>query len=311
MEKPRLLVYHRDAEIYVDLLRKSLPDLFLHGARTPEEASPFIERVEIILAGKIPPTLLSQARNLRWLASTWAGNEELIQSPCLPEGILFTKATCYGEMMAEYVFAYGLSFIRDVSRYREDQRKKVWAPQRPGRLRGKTMGILGLGSVGKVIAQRAKQFGMYVLGVKKSQEPVTAVDELFPPEKVRELIPRVDYLVSVLPLTPETYHFLKEGELRLLREGAVLFNIGRGKTIDEEALIKVLRAGKIRAVLDVFEREPLPPDSVLWEMENVIVTPHVSGASIPEEVCEEFIQNFERWLNGQPLDAVVDRKKGY
>lgn len=311
MKKSRILVYHRDAKTYVDLLRKSLPDLPLHGASTPEEAFPFIEEAEIILAGKIPPTLLPKARNLLWLASTWAGNEELIQSPHLPGGVLFTKATCYGEMMAEYVFAYCLSFVRHVRKYQEDQKMRVWKPCRPGRLRGKAMGILGLGSVGRVIAQRARDFGMQVLGVKKNPEPVDGVEEIFPPEKVRELIPRVDYLVSVLPLTSETYHFLKEEELALLKEGAILFNIGRGKTIDEKALTEVLKAGKIRAVLDVFETEPLPADNELWAMENVIITPHVSGASIPEEVCEEFLQNYERWLKGEPLHAVVDRQKGY
>lgn len=311
MKQARLLVYHRDAKTYVDLLRKSLPDLLLHGASTPEEALPFIEEAEILLVGKIPDTLLPKARNLLWLASTWAGNEELIESPYLPERVLFTKATCYGEMMAEYVFAYCLSFIRHVSKYREDQREKVWRPKRPERLRGKTMGILGLGSVGKVIAQRAKDFGMDVLGLKRGHDPVAEVDELFVPEKVRELIPRVDYLVSALPLTPETYHFLKEPELGLLKEGATLFNIGRGKTIDEKALIQALRTRKIRAVLDVFETEPLPPESELWGMENVVVTPHVSGASIPEEVCDEFVENYERWVKGEPLQGLVDRKKGY
>jgi phosphoglycerate dehydrogenase-like enzyme len=114
-----------------------------------------------------------------------------------------------------------------------------------------------------------------------------------------------------LPLTPETFHLLGEKELGLMKEGAVLFNIGRGKTIDEKALLKILKAKRIRAVLDVFEDEPLPQESELWSLENVIITPHVSGINIPGEICEEFVRNYERWVKGEPLIGLVDREKGY
>jgi phosphoglycerate dehydrogenase-like enzyme len=125
------------------------------------------------------------------------------------------------------------------------------------------------------------------------------------------MIPMVDYLVVALPLTAETYHLLREEELNLVKEGAILFNIGRGKTIDEMGLTKVVKGGRIRAVLDVFEDEPLPPESELWNMENVIITPHVSGINIPEEICEEFIRNYRRWVKGKTLVGLVDRDKGY
>ena len=125
------------------------------------------------------------------------------------------------------------------------------------------------------------------------------------------MIPQVDFLVVALPLTQETYHFVGEKELLLLKEGAYLFSIGRGKTIDEKALVKVLKNNRIRAVLDVFETEPLPPQSELWDLKNVVITPHVSGINIPGEICEEFIRNYHRWIKGEPLIGVVDRKKGY
>ena len=312
METHRLLIYHRDAKIYEGIIRKAVPEIDLCATTSPEEAFPFVEEAEIIFAStRIPGEVLQKARRLRWFASTFAGNESLVRNPLLPESAILTKTTVYGGMMAEYVYTYLLSSIRNVSRHQDDQKRKVWSPVRPGLLRGKTMGILGLGSVGKVIAERGKQFGMTVLGVKRTPGPVENVDEIFGPEELKRMVPQVDYLVAVLPLTPDTHHFLKEPELQMLKDEAIFFNIGRGQTIDEEALIRVLKTKRIRAVLDVFEVEPLPPESELWGLENVVITPHVSGISLPEEVGGEFIANFERWVKGEPLLAVVDRKKGY
>ena len=306
-----LLIYHSDSKIYQGILSKKLPQLKIHSAARPEETLDFVERAEIILSWKIPDELLERARRLKWFSSTAAGNEDLIKNPHLPEKVILTKATVYGEMMAEYVFAYLFYFCRDVAKYFEDQKKRLWGQKRPERLRGKVMGILGLGSVGKEIAKRGKQFGMDVLGVKRIPEPVENVDRVFRSDDLRKMIPLVDYLINVLPLTPETYHLLGEKELSLMKEGALLFSMGRGKTIDEKALEKVLRNKKIWAVLDVFEKEPLPPGSKLWGLRNVIITPHVSGINLPEEICEEFIKNYERWVRGEPLIGLVDRRKGY
>lgn len=307
----RLLIYHSDAKLYEEILSQSLPQLKIHSAIHPEEAWDFIEETEIILSWDIPDELLKRARNLKWFASLGAGNEHLVDNPHLSESITFTKATVYGEMMAEYVFTYVLHFIRDVDKYSKDQRKKTWDRRRPQRLRGKVMGIVGLGSVGKEIAKRGKQFGMSVLGVKRNPEPVENVDQVFGPEDLDKMIPSVDYFIMALPLTSETYHLLGEKELGLMKERAFLFNIGRGKTIDEKALIKILKTKKIRAVLDVFEKEPLPEESELWTMENVFITPHISGINIPGEICEEFINNYQRWVRGEPLIGMADRRKGY
>lgn len=308
---PRLLIYHPEAQIYGRILTRRLPELEIHSASSPEEANDFIEEAEIILSWKIPDELLRRAKNLRWFASLGAGNEHLINNPHLPLSIPFTKVTGYGEMMAEYVFAYLLSSIRHTAKYSEDQKRRRWDPQKPERLRGKVLGLLGLGSIGKVIAKRGKQFGMTVLGVKRQLEAVEDVDQVFSPDDLGKMLPLVHYLVNTLPFTPETDHLLGERELLLLKEGTVLFNIGRGRTIDEKALIGVLKRGKIRAVLDVFVEEPLPPESELWTLENVTITPHVSGINLPEEICEEFLRNYERWTKGEPLIGVVDRNRGY
>ena len=307
----RLLIYNSDAKAYEEILSKKLPRFEIRSAAQPEEALGFIERAEIILSWKIPDDLLERAKCLQWFSSLAAGNEILVRNPHLPEEVILTKATVYGEMMAEYVFAYLLYFSRNLSKHLEDQKKKRWDRQRQQRLRGKVLGILGLGSVGKEIAKWGKQFGMSVLGLKRSPEPVRYVDQIFGPNDLEKMIPLVDVLVVVLPLTPETHHLLGEKELSFMKEGGVLFNIGRGKTIDEGALVRVLKNGKIRAVLDVFESEPLPPESELWNLENVIITPHVSGINIQEEICEEFIKNYKRWVKGKSLIGLVDRNKGY
>ena len=307
----QLLIYHDDAMLYHEILAKRLPRLEIRSATRPEEAWDFMEDAEIILSWQIPDDLLKRAKRLQWFSSMAAGNEDLVKNPHLPEDVILTKATVYGEMMAEYVFAYLLHFGRNVSKNFEDQRNKVWDRMRPERLSGKVMGILGVGSVGKEIGKRGKQFGMSVLGMRRTPEPKRNFDQVFGPGDLERMIPLVDILIVALPLTPETYHLLGEKELNLIKEGAFLFSIGRGKTIDEGALTQVLKTKKMRAVLDVFETEPLPPESELWSLENVIITPHVSGINIPEEICEEFIKNYKRWVKGKPLIGVVDRNKGY
>ena len=307
----QLLIYHDDAKAYHEILAKRLPRLEIRSSTRPEEVRDFMEEAEIILSWQIPDDLLRRARRLRWFASMAAGNEDLVKNPNLRGSVVFTKATVYGEMMAEYVFAYLLYFGRNLSKHFEDQQKKIWDRRRPERLRGRVMGILGLGSVGQEIAKRGKQFGMRIVGFKRTPERMKNVDQVYGPQELKKMIPMVDYLVVALPLTAETYRLLGEEELNLVKEGAILFNVGRGKTIDEVGLTKVVKSGKIRAVLDVFEDEPLPSESELWNVENVIITPHVSGINIPEEICEEFVRNYRRWVKGKTPIGLVDRNKGY
>ena len=307
----KLLIYHSEAKLYGEIISKRLPKLEICSASQPEEAIDFIEEAEIILTWKIPDELLKKAKHLKWFASLGAGNEHLVNNPYIPESVTFTKVTVYGGMIAEYVFAYLLYFCRDLPKFFEDQKKKVWEPARPERLRGKTLGILGLGSIGKEIAKRGKQFGMNILGVKRNPESVENVDQVFSSKDLGKMIPLVDILINTLPVTAETYHLLGEREIGLMKEGTILFSIGRGKTIDERALTLALKNRKIKAILDVFEEEPLSKESELWGLENVIITPHVSGINIPEEICEEFVRNYERWVRGEYLIGLVDRGRGY
>jgi len=312
-----LLILLHNCKAYEKILTEKLPQLKIYSASHPEEALDYIEEAGILLSSPSMVTndLLKRAGSLVWFASTFAGNEELIKNPNLPETVIFTKGTAYGDRMAEYVFTYLLYFTKNVAKYLEDQKKAVWdrafAERHPGRLRGQTLGILGLGSIGKVIARRGKQFGMNVLGVKRNPGPVEGVDQVFGPAELDQIIPQVDCLVVILPLTPETYHLLGQKELKVMKEGSLLINIGRGKVIDEQSLVNQLKTRNINAVLDVFETEPLPPESELWSLENAVITPHISGVEMAEEICEEFVLNYARWVRGEPLVGGVDRDRGY
>jgi D-2-hydroxyacid dehydrogenase (NADP+) len=294
-----LLILHPYAESLALILSKQLQRLRILSAVRIEDALPMIGEgdVEILISPTrlVADDLLERAVNLRWIASTSAGND--------------------GTTMAEYVLAYMLYFSRQIENNLVKQREKIWnrsLPEvRPFSLQGKALGVLGLGSIGKTVAQYGKALGMTVLGLKRSPESVENVDRLYTPDQLEQMIPLVDYLIVVLPLTQETVHFLGEKELRLMKDGALLINIGRGKEIDEEGLIRVLKTKKIHAVLDVCETEPLPQESELWTMKNVILTPHVSGIVTPEELCAEFVVNYQRWTAGKPLEGVVDRQKGY
>ena len=160
-----------------------------------------------------PDELLMQSKNLRWFASTGAGNEHLVNNPQLPETVILTKPTCYGEMMCEYVFTYIFYFNQNLDKHLDNQKRRIWDRKKPKRLNGKIMGVIGLGSIGKEIAKQGKQFGMSILGVKRTPEPVENVDRVFGPQDLNEVIPQIDYLVAVVPLTSETYHMLGDKEL--------------------------------------------------------------------------------------------------
>jgi phosphoglycerate dehydrogenase-like enzyme len=313
----QLLVFHPYAATLERILSQRIPDLTIHAGTELNMVREHIHGTTILLAPtrRITNDLLQNAPRLRWIASTSAGNDRLARNPNLPASVLLTKGLSHGAVMAEYVLAYLLFFSKKIGPLLAKQRQRIWdrsLPEvRPATLRGQTIGVLGLGSIGREVVRRAKESGLHVLGMKRNPETVPYVDEIFGPGELDRLIPKVDCLVVALPLTTETYHLLGKRQLTLFKDGALLINIGRGEEIDEVALVEILKTGRIRAVLDVCETEPLPPDSELWGLDNVVLTPHVSGITSPVDICEEFITNFRRWKRGEPLLGVVDRTKGY
>ena len=211
-----------------------------------------------------------------------------------------------------------LAFSRGLLQALRQQREKSWERYAGTDLLGRTVLVYGLGGIGEAVARVSRALGMKVLGVKRSVEGVDpsslGVDELGGPERLRELLPRADFLVLSAPHTPETEHVIGEEELALLPEGAVVINVGRGALIDEPTLLAALRSGHLGgASLDVFEEEPLPADSPFWQMPNVIVSPHSGSTSDRENerIIELFCQNLDRFLRGEPLVNVLDTDRLY
>ena len=265
------------------------------------------------------PAAQTDFTKLRLLQSTNAGVEKLI-SAGIPENVTITNVTgAFGEVIAEYVIAGILALCRGLFRYRDNQRKRVWQDARQEMLLcGKNALILGCGDIGSAVAKRLHAFGMRITGIRREPRKTEHFDHVFGADKLNALLPDADVIICCLPHTPQTERMLSADRFSRMKQGAIVVNVGRGSLIDEAALVTALKSGQLfGAVLDVFEKEPLPEFSPLWDMENVLITPHISGPSFghfPEveriiaEICAE---NISRFLGGKPLLNRIDKDMGY
>lgn len=271
---------------------------------------------EIMVGWNVPREAIQRAPHLRWVHSTAAGVDQLLYPEVVDREIVITSSRGIHHGLVEHVFALMLALTRHLHVAIRHQMHRRWERRQAmgDEVRGKTMGILGLGHIGSEIAARARAFEMRVIGTKRTPAPVPGVERVLPPEALPEVLRESDVVVNALPLTAETTGLIGERELRLMKPTALVINIGRGRTIQEQALVRALREGWIAgAGLDVFEREPLPQDSPLYEMGNVIITPHVSGTSphYLDDAVPLFCENLGRYLRGQPLLNLVDKERGY
>jgi glyoxylate/hydroxypyruvate reductase A len=268
--------------------------------------------MDVLYTWGFPTKLLPSARRLRWIQVMGAGVDAFLDAPFPPRVTLTRVVDVFGPWMAEYTFAWLLWGAQQTEHFRAAQRAQRWEPVTPTLLRGKTLGIVGLGSIGRTIARLGRAFGMRVLGMNRSGRRVPDVERVYRRAAVRELLRASDYVVLVVPLTPETRGVLGEAELRAMRPGAWLVNIGRGALVQEDSLLRALRERWIAgAVLDVFLDEPLPVEHPFWDLPNVVVTPHVSGPNDPAEIAPVFNDNLQRFLQGRALRGRVDIGRGY
>ncbi len=271
-----------------------------------------------IVFGWLSKEQLEKAVSLRWLQLPSAGADGFTNKESYHNSdIRVTNSSgVYGIPIAEHVFGMILSHNRNLQESAYHKLEKKWHRSWETKdFYGSTMGILGLGDIGTEVAKRAKAWGARVLAVKRTMTQVPDyVDCLYSMEDLDEVLKQSDYLVLALPNTPKTKQIITEEKLRLMKANAFLVNIGRGALIDQEALIKALREGWIAgAGLDVTEPEPLPQDSPLWELPNVILTPHTSGSSPSndERRFEIFYHNLVAYLEEKPLNNLVDFVEGY
>lgn len=292
-----------------------------------EELLEQLSEIEVLCSFSIPDRWQELAPKLRWLQYPGAGVDGLRASGLLERDsrVVVTTATgIHAVTISEYAFGSMLMFNWNWSQMVRLQDSHVWAKSAGwyslgGReLAGQSLGVVGMGSIGRRIAQMGRAFGMRVLGMRRSfhgeQISDPDLDQSYPPERLRELLSQSDYVVLAVPLTAETERFIGEAELRAMKPNAYLVNIARGRVIDEQALIRALREGWIAgAGLDVAEIEPLPSNSPLYSLPNVILTPHIAGVSVHYEkrLAEVFAENLRRYRMGEPLINRFDPARGY
>jgi phosphoglycerate dehydrogenase-like enzyme len=258
------------------------------------------------------------APRLKWIQLTSAGADRLLDSGFIEGGVTVTTVSgLHATPIGEYVLCQMLMFAKGAPKFIRAQQKHEWVRYMPQELLGKTVGIVGMGHIGEEVARLARAFGCRVIATRRSvTEPQSGgyADELMPSKDLDRLLGASDYVVLCVPLTAETRGMIAEPQLRAMKPTAVLINIARGGVIVEADLIRAVTEGWIAgAGLDVFEQEPLPPDSPLWDIENVVLSPHISGGTeiYNQRAVEIFTDNLRRYLAGEPLRNVVDPARGY
>jgi len=287
-----------------------------------EHLRQIISDASILVCMKIDKEAFSKANNLKWVHLGLAGVDRVLSPEMLKRKIYLTSSKgIHSTTVSELVMGMILAFAKGIVVSMSFKNKKIWGFEEVNQARfdleGKVLGIVGLGNIGLDLAEKASLFGMKVYGMKnrvKRGERIKYIDKLFQKNKLEKILSVSDFVVLSVPYTKETHHLIGKKELSLMKEKSFLINISRGQVVDEKALIYALKNKKITgAGLDVFEKEPLPKENKLWELENVIITPHIGGA-MPDyyrKVGVVFKENLERFLGGKRLKNLVDKKLGY
>ncbi len=308
-------------EAYAEQIRAVDERVSLATPRTKNELLDELPEVEVLFGRPLNQDELAEAGELRWIQLASAGANSVLTPEFLRSDVILTTAAgVHPIQISEHVFAMMLMFARRMHEYQTAQADARWdrdVAGRIGELYEKTLGIVGLGHIGREIARKAKAFGMRVAATRHHVDKKVAapdVDELFKPAQLGQLLQRSDYVVLAVPLTPQTAGLIGAEELEAMKPSAVIINIARGAVVDEGALVDALHQEKIAgAGLDTFATEPLPEDSPLWRMPNVIITPHTAGATPRywERATGLFCENLRRYLDGKKLRNVVSRERGY
>jgi len=273
-----------------------------------------LARAEVVLALDLPPDVATLAPHLAWVQATGAGIEHL-RAAGLPPSVTVTNAAGVSALsISEFVIARILAVWKRLAELAENQRAHRWVPAYGRVLDGSTLTVVGLGSIGSAVAERAHALGMSVTGVRRRPAPHPACADVVGPDRLLEALGGADAVVAAAPATSETENLFDAATFAAMRPGAFFCNVGRGTAVDEEALVQALRAGTLgAAALDVTRVEPLPADSPLWDVPGLSISPHcsVSIERYAPDVYAFFTENLGRYLRGEPLRNVVDLAQGY
>jgi phosphoglycerate dehydrogenase-like enzyme len=333
------ILFARYRSEHLQRIRDAAPGARLINVSLEGLADGDLADVEVLLRGPLPAAtfdrLIGRCPRLTWVHSATAGVERVLTPAALGRGMIITNARgVFSRPIAEYVLMMVLSISRRLPQLLELQRERTWQPLESVEMRDLTVGVVGLGSIGRAVAALAGAFGCRVVAVRRQVEadlttgpgapPIgededapdvpVHVDEMFPPERIHEVLAQSDFVVLGLPLTPDTEDLFDEQMLGAMKPGSWLINVARGRLVDERALIRALTEGPLGgAVLDTFRDEPLPPSSPLYDLPNVIATPHTSWSSgrVLDRSIELFCDNLRRYRAGEPLRNVVDPGLGY
>jgi phosphoglycerate dehydrogenase-like enzyme len=303
-----LLILEPRAKEFEKALKPKFPGISLHAATKEEEVGDFIEKMDILLTIRISDELIKKASKLQWIHAMTTGVDYLVNLPSLRKEVLITSSRgIHGPQMSEMAFLLMLALNRNFPQVVRNQAQRVWERWPAKLLYQKNVGILGIGVIGEEIARKCKVFGMTVFGIDIVKRKVDAVDHFHGPEELLRVVQEVDYLIIVVPNTPQTQKMVGAEVLSSMKPTAFLINIGRGEVVDEDALIHALETGKIAgAALDTFCIEPLPQEHPFWGMKNVIITPHVGGLSdiSVEQVVSVFEKNLRFFLRGEKRNLI-------
>ncbi len=281
-----------------------------------------VSQAEVLFrgGGMMPPglrRLLPLMPHLRWVHTMGAGVDGDLTPQIVGSDVLLSRTRgLHCVPVSEWVLMQILAVSKRLPELVRAQERHEWKKvDVPVSLVGRTIGIVGYGEIGGCVNARARGFGFRVVATRRHPRPAPELDALYPPDQLDRLLAESDYVVLLTPLTPETRGLIGATQLRQMKSTAWLINVARGEVVQEEALIEALREGWIAgAALDVFAREPLPPDSPLWSLPNVLITPHSGGVSFPryhQEIMAQFVDNLGRYVRGEPLKNLVDKQAGY
>lgn len=298
-----LLILGDRAEAYMKALSPKFADVVIHGAAKEEEVGDFIGQTDILLTIRISNELLKKASRLQWIHVLTAGVDYISNLPSLRKEVILTSTRgIHGPQVSEMAFLLMLALNRDFPEVVRNQDRRTWERWPSRLLWKKKVAILGVGVIGEEIARKCKAFGMEVFGIDIVRRTVEWVDFFYGPEDIVKVAKEVDYFIIVAPYSPQTEKLVGLNVLSAMKPTAFLVNLGRGKIVDEEALVKMLRSGRIAgAGLDTYCQEPLPKDHPFWGMKNVIVSPHVAGMSdvYVEQALPVVEENLRRFLKGE------------
>lgn len=318
------MAYHLESreivDSYIDRIRPYLAGHEFVVCEDLESIKREIVDADVMIGWRITPEVFAEARKLKWIQFGSAGIDHTIFPELLASDVILTTlAGIHTVVVAEHVIGLMLALSRRLDYAMHLQANRLYERNQiastADELAGKTVGIVGLGKIGLNIARLAKAFEMRVVGTKRTFVPhLPNVDRVYSTEQLLQMLPECDYLVLVLPLTNETRELIGREEIAAMKQGARLINVARGAMVDHNALDEALRSGKLSgAALDVFPEEPLPPESPIWDMPNVIITPHTAGSHprYSESAARIFRTNLEAFLAGGDMVNVYRRERGY